>query len=78
MTETKGKHIPIRMCVICRQRVPKSALTRFTAASLVLEPPVPDTKQREQGRGLYLCNAPRCREAFSRKNAKRKAKGQEL
>lgn len=76
----KGKHIPLRMCVICRQRAPKRALTRFTAAAFhsgvaTIEP---DSKQRAPGRGVYLCDAPRCREAFSRRSVKRKAKGQDL
>jgi len=79
-TRNETKHIPFRMCVICRQRAPKYALTRFTAAAFhsggaEIEP---DRKQQAQGRGVYLCDAPRCREAFSRRRVKRKAKGQEL
>lgn len=76
----KGKHVPLRMCVICRRRAPKCALTRFTAAAFrsgmaAIEP---DRKQQAPGRGVYLCDAPECREAFSRRRVKRKAKGQEL
>jgi predicted RNA-binding protein YlxR (DUF448 family) len=68
------------MCVICRQRAPKYALTRFTAAAFhsggaKIEP---DRKQMAQGRGVYLCDALSCQEAFSRRRVKRKAKGQEL
>lgn len=72
-----GKHIPIRMCVICRRRAPKAALTRFTAVSNPAGP-VPDPKQQAPGRGMYICDEPRCREAFSRRSAKRKVKGQEV
>jgi len=76
---TGNTHIPFRMCVICRQRAPKHALTRFTATAfqsgkMEIEP---DRKQQAQGRGVYLCDAPPCREAFSRRRVKRKAKGQE-
>jgi len=76
---TGNTHIPFRMCVICRQRAPKYALTRFTVTAFhsgnaEIEP---DRKQQALGRGVYLCDAPPCREAFSRRRAKRKAKGQE-
>ena len=65
------------MCVICRQRLPKVALARFIAG-FDGAGPVLDPKQQAPGRGVYLCDTPRCREAFSRRSAKRKAKGQEV
>jgi predicted RNA-binding protein YlxR (DUF448 family) len=71
------RHTPIRMCVICRRRAPKTALTRFTAGPEGTDP-VPDKKRGTPGRGMYLCDEPRCRAAFSRRCAKRKAKGQKL
>ena len=71
------KHIPMRMCAICRTRAPKAALKRFTHVSEGADP-VPDQKQIAPGRGVYVCNEQRCQEAFSRRRVKRKAKGQEV
>jgi predicted RNA-binding protein YlxR (DUF448 family) len=72
-----SRHTPVRMCVICRRRAPKTALTRFTAGPEETDP-VPDKKRGTPGRGMYLCDEPGCRTAFSRRCAKRKAKGQKL
>jgi predicted RNA-binding protein YlxR (DUF448 family) len=70
-------HVPMRMCVICRRRAPKKTLARFT-----LSPegklPLPDHRQNAPGRGLYLCEQPRCREAFARRWTIRKTKGQDI
>ena len=72
-----GIHTPERMCVICGKRAPKAALLGFAKALDGAEPG-PDHKQTAPGRGMYVCEETRCREAFSRRSAKRKAKGQEL
>ena len=72
-----NRHTPIRMCVICRQRAPKAALTRYTA-DIAGTDPEPDLKRLAPGRGMYLCDEPRCRAAFSRRCAKRKVKGQKV
>ncbi len=49
---SKGKHIPIRQCIACRQRRPKRELLR-----IVLTPmgPVLDPTGRKPGRGAYVC-----------------------
>ncbi|MDR1359753.1 MAG: DUF448 domain-containing protein [Deltaproteobacteria bacterium] len=67
-------HIPLRMCVICRRRAAKNSLARFVLSGEELAPG-PDEKQTAPGRGLYVCPQGRCREAFSRRGVKRKAKG---
>jgi hypothetical protein len=56
------------MCVVCRERFPKSELTRFvcpkTLRELALTGPVPDPGKIKPGRGYYLCVRARCREIF--------------
>lgn len=70
-----GEHIPMRMCAICRKRGPKLSLLRHVAAPG--KEPEPDPGQTAPGRGIYICEQIRCREAFSRRSAKRTAKGQD-
>ncbi len=69
----KTRHTPMRMCGVCRLRAPKATLKRFVRMGDEL---VPDETHTASGRGLYLCEAPRCGEAFFRRHAKRNAKGQ--
>jgi Predicted nucleic-acid-binding protein implicated in transcription termination len=71
----KAKHIPIRMCCICRKRAPKRTLARYVGVPGVADP-VLDREQIVPGRGAYLCGEPRCEEAFIRRTAQRKGKGQ--
>ena len=72
-TRGRSGHIPERMCVICRKRAAKESLARY-----VLDPegegPVPDEHQTAPGRGMYVCEERRCREAFSRRGAGKKGK----
>ncbi len=74
---TVVRHIPVRMCTICRKRAPKSTLVRFIHAFEGAYPK-PDQKQKAAGRGVYVCHETRCQDAFSRRCAKSKAKGQEV
>ncbi|MCF8104806.1 MAG: YlxR family protein [Desulfohalobiaceae bacterium] len=52
------------MCVICRQRFPKSRLSRYVKRKTgarkktVFEDPGQDMA----GRGFYICSSPACRE----------------
>lgn len=64
----KKKHIPIRMCVICRSKMEKFKLNRyvFINGKLVL-----DEKQRLPGRGFYLCNNIKCKEIAEKKLLKK-------
>ena len=40
----KSKHIPMRMCISCRESRPKEELIRLN----------------QSGKGLYVCNNPLC------------------
>ncbi len=50
----KQKHVPQRMCVVCRQKVDKRQLTRVvrTAEKGVIIDPT----GKQNGRGAYLCD----------------------
>ncbi len=55
---------PVRMCVICRQRFPKQALSRFVlsaAGTLAC-----DADHTMPGRGWYVCGQETCRQKFAR------------
>jgi predicted RNA-binding protein YlxR (DUF448 family) len=62
------RHIPERMCVICRVRHNKDSLTRFVMAerASLLE----DAKKILPGRGYYVCAEGACKEKWLRKSAK--------
>jgi len=61
-------HQPVRMCVVCRQRFPKSELQRHvcpeTIRDLAENGPVFDPEKIKPGRGYYVCVQTRCREIF--------------
>ncbi len=70
-----ARHIPVRMCVICRGRFPKAGLERYVVARACGgseaengTPPclVHDPDKRMDGRGLYVCHGPACREKFKK------------
>ncbi len=48
----RGKHVPIRMCVVCRRRRPKHELLRIlrTPEGFIL-----DFSGKQPGRGAYVC-----------------------
>ena len=62
---------PVRMCVICRQRFPKTDLLRYTLTpegGLAL-----DADKTRPGRGWYVCEQESCQARFARfKPAKRR------
>lgn len=80
-------HIPIRMCVICRERSPKTALARYTVVTTTggSEPsPAPDPitglaedrARTRHGRGFYACDKPACRERLTKfQGWRKKGKG---
>lgn len=56
----KRKKIPKRMCVGCKQMIPKKDLTRIVRLSdgnIEI-----DTTGKKSGRGAYICSKPDCRE----------------
>lgn len=75
----RGKHIPLRTCVICRRRFAKRELLRYvppTDAAGAGATPVPDERQVLPGRGFYVCDSPECRERFRKFGGwRRKRKG---
>ncbi len=52
-----GKHQPVRMCVFCRKRLPKSKMLRFALKDGVV---TADLRGRLAGRGAYCCFDERC------------------
>lgn len=56
----KRKKIPKRMCIGCRQMIPKRELTRIVKLSdgnIEI-----DTTGKKSGRGAYICSKSACRE----------------
>jgi predicted RNA-binding protein YlxR (DUF448 family) len=55
------KHVPLRSCIACRERVPKRELVRIVRTP---EGTVEiDFKGKRSGRGAYLCRNQKCWEA---------------
>jgi uncharacterized protein len=53
----KPKHVPIRTCIVCREKAGKRALTRVvrTEDGILVDP-----SGKMNGRGAYLCERPEC------------------
>ncbi len=67
----RRKHIPQRMCVVCRQKWDKRALTRIVRtpdAGVVIDP-----TGKRNGRGAYLCTQATCWDKAVHKQALDKA-----
>ncbi len=66
-------HVPMRMCIICRQRFVKTELTRYT---MNFQGQL-DMGQDSSGRGWYVCLHTKCREklAFYKPGKTRRNKG---
>lgn len=64
--EAGKRHVPIRMCAVCRERHPKRELSRYVRPGGKGTPPVPDPDQRIPGRGVYVCSREDCRKRFDR------------
>ncbi len=65
------KHVPIRMCIICRTRMEKYKLNRYV---LIDRKFILDEKQRLPGRGFYVCNNLKCKNIAEKKFLKEKRK----
>lgn len=59
-----SKHIPQRMCVICRKMSDKNELIRLIFDG---SQPVIDMKQNKLQRGIYICRNPECIEKAQRR-----------
>lgn len=71
--QIKYKHIPQRMCVICRRRYAKTDLERYVLSedgNLMV-----DKKKIMPGRGWHLCAEAACRANFSKFRPKKRASG---
>ena len=55
------KHTPLRSCAVCSRKLPKVQLTRVVRGADGRV--VPDPTGRKPGRGAYLCDDERCRDA---------------
>ena len=64
MTDKK-KSIPLRMCIVCRNMIPKKELIRIVRGmegNYFI-----DTTFRANGRGAYICDKPECMEKCLKK-----------
>lgn len=70
----KNKVVPIRQCVGCRERKPKSELIRIvkTPEDEILI----DLTGKKNGRGMYLCKNPDCLICAGNKKVLQKEFGQ--
>ncbi|MDY7000264.1 MAG: DUF448 domain-containing protein [Thermodesulfobacteriota bacterium] len=62
----RKKHIPIRMCVVCKTRFPKQEMARFVGPRHQAQGAVYDRAQTLSGRGFYVCAGEVCGERFSK------------
>ena len=66
----KTKHVPMRTCIICRQKLEKRHLTRLVSTS---EGVFVDPGGKSDGRGAYVCDNPDCRQQALTSNVLAKA-----
>ena len=57
MSTPTRKHVPVRMCVVCRDKAGKRALTRVVRTEQGLQV---DSSGKLNGRGAYLCDRETC------------------
>lgn len=70
------KHIPLRMCMVCREMKPKSELIRFINAGGKI---VVDEHMKQQTRGAYMCKSHACAKNLRKKHClERFFKGESL
>lgn len=53
----RPKHIPVRTCVVCREKAGKRTLTRLVSTP---DGVVVDPTGKMNGRGAYLCDQKQC------------------
>ena len=57
MSTPTRKHVPVRMCIVCRDKAGKRALTRVVRTEQGLQV---DSSGKMNGRGAYLCDREAC------------------
>jgi len=55
----RTKHIPTRMCIVCRNKYEKRRLMRFVVTD---EGIIHDPKGKHEGRGVYVCDMLLCKQ----------------
>lgn len=69
-------HIPVRKCVSCGKKMPKTELARYTCPAEPGRGLEPDHSGKRPGRGFYLCREDACARKFKKyKGWLRKCKG---
>ncbi len=76
----KEKHVPQRMCVICRNKFAKNSIMRYVFPRENEEQYggklEADINQTKPGRGWYVCSSEECQRKFAQKGSvRRKRKG---
>ena len=61
------KHIPMRMCIACRQMKPQNGLLRFVRENKTGQIMI-DKDKKLFGRGAYICRDAQCLTKASKKN----------
>ena len=61
----KEKHVPLRMCMACRQMKPKETLIRLVKSGNEI---IVDEKMNIQQRGAYLCKNRECAALLKKKH----------
>ena len=56
-TPVRRKHVPVRTCVVCRQKDAKRTLTRLVRT---IDGVQVDPTGKLNGRGAYVCDDPAC------------------
>ncbi|MBQ3095688.1 MAG: YlxR family protein [Clostridia bacterium] len=70
----KTKKTPLRMCLGCREMIPKKEMIRVVRAPEDMGGEISlDPSLRKPGRGAYLCGKPECFEKAKKINAFAKA-----
>lgn len=69
------KKIPLRMCVACRNMLPKSELLRIVRSDGGLSF---DVTGKKSGRGAYVCKNPECIAKCAKKHFLDKAFGEKI
>ena len=60
-----AKHMPLRMCIACRQMFDQETMIRFVCNDKITEL---DTPKKKFGRGAYICKDEKCLKAAEKKN----------
>lgn len=60
------KHVPLRMCIVCRKMLPKSSLIRIVSSD---GEAVVDKDGKIQKRGAYVCKCEKCISVMCKKHS---------